>query len=590
VEVPAGTTLFVEGTEADALYLLERGQVEIMVRGPDGDRSVALLTGPAYFGELGLLLAYRTASARALTEVCLWTLPRRKFEQLAQERAAIGLNTARSLAHLIDVRSRERVGAASRPERDDQASAPPTRAAQPRRNLSGIAAAVAVPAALWMVGPPAGMTLSGWHVSAIMVGAAIAWLSQAIPDFAVAVARATAWGLAGLAPIHLAFGGFANEAWVLALSAMAVASVMQQSGLFLRMALLLIRSFSTTQAGQVFGLLTGGIFTTPLVPSATARAATGAAITSELADSLHYPERSPASAAIAFAALIGYTSFSSAFMTGRTTNFFVLGLLPPSLHIDWLHWLVFAAPAAIMTLIGALGLLRLLFPPGLASRADATIVHRQQRVLGPMTRREYAAVVALVVMLAGLILLPRWQLDLGWAGAASLVVLLAAGALDPAALRGIDWGYLIFFGLLVGSGGVFQSVGIDRWVESAVVPVTHWVRSPEILVVFLGVFVACARLVLARAPADFLLCLALVPIAPKLGLSPWVVGFVILTISNTWLIPTLSDSYLLARTVTKGALFTDRDGMLVGAGLVLLALMAIAASLPYWRALGLLAP
>ncbi len=49
------------------------------------------------------------------------------------------------------------------------------------------------------------------------------------------------------------------------------------------------------------------------------------------------------------------------------------------------------------------------------------------------------------------------------------------------------------------------------------------------------------------------------------------------------LIPSFSDFYVLARTVTKGTLFTDREGIVVGAGLVLLALTAVAASIPYWR-------
>lgn len=92
---------------------------------------------------------------------------------------------------------------------------------------------------------------------------------------------------------------------------------------------------------------------------------------------------------------------------------------------------------------------------------------------------------------------------------------------------------------------------------------------------------------LPRVPANFLLSLALIPASPQLGLSPWLVGFIVLTVGNTWLLPGLSDFYILIRDATRGEMFTDRDGFYVGVVLTVLVLIAITASVPYWQAMGL---
>jgi NTE family protein len=81
-----GEVIAHEGTEADALFLLERGLVAITVASPDGEMSLREVSAPAHFGELGLLLARRTATSRALTDVVAWRLPRARFESLVKDR------------------------------------------------------------------------------------------------------------------------------------------------------------------------------------------------------------------------------------------------------------------------------------------------------------------------------------------------------------------------------------------------------------------------------------------------------------------------------------------------------------------------
>src|SRR5919204_1645347 len=76
IELQAGAVILAEGTAGDhALYLVEHGRVEVSIATAAGERSLARLEAPAYFGEMAVLLARRTATVRALTDVRLWRGP-----------------------------------------------------------------------------------------------------------------------------------------------------------------------------------------------------------------------------------------------------------------------------------------------------------------------------------------------------------------------------------------------------------------------------------------------------------------------------------------------------------------------------------
>lgn len=594
VHLPAGATVFEEGANADALYLLAEGRVAVTVRALTGERTLAELVAPAHFGELGLFLARRTGSAKAMSDVTLWKLPRDRFEQLLRERLAIGVAVAASLAELMDRRSREHAGAPLvRYATSALVLERPTVTRPLRWRIAGLALALGVPLALWLLDAPGGLSQDGWHVLLIVAGAALAWLFEPVPDYVVTLAMAAAWGIAGLVPISLAFGGFASSSWALAVGALALAAAMARSGLLFRIALLALQTFPRTHAGQVAALLAGGLLTTPLVPLAVARVATVAPLSREIARALGYAAQSRAQAALAFAGLIGYGSFSSVFLTGLAMNFFILDLVPAPdrARFGWLQWLVAAAPVGVVVLAGAVVVLLALFRPEVPPKATADILRRQERILGPPSRRELVTIVAVSVLLLGLLLQPLIRVDAAWLALASLALAVAGGGLDRERFRGsIDWGFLLLFGVLLGTGGVLHSAGVDRWIGALLVPVAHAVGDPGLLAVALAAFVVACRLAIPWIPATLLLSLALVPVAPQLGLTPWVVGLIILVAANTWIHPSQSDFCRLTREATGGVMFTERQGIVAGVAMTAVTLAAIAASVPYWRAMGVLTP
>jgi ATP-binding cassette subfamily B protein len=81
-----GDVVFVEGTPGDALYVVARGQVEVLTTGPTGaERRLAVLRDGDYFGEMALLRdAPRSATVRARAPSTLLALDRVQFTRLLE--------------------------------------------------------------------------------------------------------------------------------------------------------------------------------------------------------------------------------------------------------------------------------------------------------------------------------------------------------------------------------------------------------------------------------------------------------------------------------------------------------------------------
>jgi di/tricarboxylate transporter len=585
-----GEVIVREGEVADSLYLLASGTVEVSVRADGADRSVRSISAPATFGEFGVLLGERTATVRAISAAQTWRIPRDRFERLVRERPALGLAIARALATTIDRRDRSRVGAPL-PSRDRLRSmvAAPLPRRSPLSRIAAMAFTVGIPAALWLLPAPGGLTDVGWHIALVMVGGAIGWLLEPVPDFAIALGMAAAWGVAGLAPPSLAFGGFASSAWVTALAALGISSAMAASGLLFRASLMLLRVFPPTHRGQVAALLVGGVVLTPLVPSVFGRVATVAPVARELSHALGYAKASRGSAAIAFAAILGNTVLGPIFLTGIVTNFLIVALLPAAeqMRFGWIGWLIAGAPAGLVLLAGS-AIAALALHPRSGSRASSIVRLSQERSLGRMSRHELVSLLALGVFVIGLLLQQLMRVDIGVIGMVALLVAIGGGALDRQTFRtGIDWATLVLFGVLLGAGAVLRSGGVDRWIADLIVPITRSFGQPALMILLLALFGVVVRLVLPMVPAGFILLITLVPAAPQLGLSGWVVGFVSSVVVFTWIVPRQYEVLRMMREITEGEMFNDRQAVVIGVTITVIALVAILISVPYWHAIGL---
>ena len=102
VHLPGGGTLFRQGEEGDAMYLIAAGRVEVIVE-TDGEREVVREMGRGEnLGELSLLTDEpRAATIRAIRDAELLRLSRDAFESLLADQPAAALQLTRILARWV---------------------------------------------------------------------------------------------------------------------------------------------------------------------------------------------------------------------------------------------------------------------------------------------------------------------------------------------------------------------------------------------------------------------------------------------------------------------------------------------------------
>jgi diguanylate cyclase (GGDEF)-like protein len=89
----AGTTLFTEGDEGHALFILESGAVAVSIRLPDGsEQEIARFSPGDFFGEMSIFdHAPRSATCRAAEDSALYSLSREAFADITAHHARIAL-------------------------------------------------------------------------------------------------------------------------------------------------------------------------------------------------------------------------------------------------------------------------------------------------------------------------------------------------------------------------------------------------------------------------------------------------------------------------------------------------------------------
>jgi NTE family protein len=102
VEVPARRFLFRAGEEADRLYIVRSGRLEVLAEGADGPRVVRVVGPGAALGELALLTGRpRSASVRAVRDSEVLELDAERFEDALAADPALARAVARSLARQL---------------------------------------------------------------------------------------------------------------------------------------------------------------------------------------------------------------------------------------------------------------------------------------------------------------------------------------------------------------------------------------------------------------------------------------------------------------------------------------------------------
>jgi len=477
----------------------------------------------------------------------------------------------------------------------------------------GLFLALAALIILLLIPAPAGLTVAGQRMLALLVFSVILWMTEGVsyPVSAVIIAALMTF-LIGTSPhaetagkfyttsqgLAMALGGFGNTAWALVGAALFLSVAMMKTGLDRRIALNILSVIGAKANRVVMGVIIVGFILSFFVPSTTARVACIVPIVVGIINAFGVNRKSRFAAVLMIASAQADSIWNVGIKTAAAQNMIAVNFVKQQLGYDisWLEWFTAAAPfAAIMSVVLYFVLIKTMPPEVKEIPGGQAIVQKELAALGKMTLAEKKL---LVISLA---LLFFWttekvlhNIDTSSSTLVAITLMMIPGigimSWEEAQSR-VSWGTLLLFGIGISLGSAIISTKAGAWLAKAIVPFFGLSAAPALTVLLiLAAFLIIIHLGFASATA---LASAMIPIIIEVlknistpGLS--IIGMTMIlqyVVSFGFILPVNAPQNMIAFGTDT---FTAQEFMRTGIPLTIIAFLIIALlSATYWKFLGL---
>ena len=419
------------------------------------------------------------------------------------------------------------------------------------------------------------------------------WAFKLVPDYVAGMLSILVVLVLGITPSDVVLSGFQSSGFFMAMSIFVLAVVIVDSGLVYRLSLLLLKLTPCSTFFYNLMLTLIGLLFTPILPSANGRVGLISPLLKDLLSSLKFKSQGRDATRMALSAFFGVSLFSSIFLTSKAINFLVFTMLPTQVQ-DSFQWSDWAQAAAItgVTLFALFMLLSyLLFNTGKHPELDKSQIKLQLNILGRMSLKEWGAVLGVLLLVAGIVTTSIHKIKPAWIGLAIMFIFLALGSLSKKSFREkIDWPFLFLLGTLIGLTRTLNYLGLDQLLANKLSGLQQMMTDNFYLfvLVLFGVILVL-RTALSTIATIVIASSVFLPLANIAGVNMWVVGFIILTLSEAFLLPYQSTYYLLFKGINSPQpLYHEGAFLRFNIWMTLFRLMAVYASIPVWRAMEIL--
>ena len=247
-------------------------------------------------------------------------------------------------------------------------------------------------------------------------------------------------------------------------------------------------------------------------------------------------------------------------------------------------------PAGIFIILFIYASIHFLFPlkkeekKGIFSKTLQSELKR----LGPMSKAERFSLSILSLTLIGWLTTPFHGIKEAWVALAGLLLFLTTGYLDKKNFRNnINWGLILFFGIVNSIGAVSIYLKIDNWFLSLVGPIlTRFSLGPLGFLTVVTLMVSIARLFLRKDAVVILFTLSIVPLGKSIGIHPGVVLLTIVMACGCFFLQYQDSPYQIAYSSTNGQAFSHVQARKILVAKFIATLIGLALSVPYWKMLG----
>jgi len=439
---------------------------------------------------------------------------------------------------------------------------------------------------------PDALSFSARAALGALVGSIIWWIAGVLPDFMTAMLMAVLFMSVCHVPVQTVFSAFSGSAWWLLMAAFGLSLGVTKSGLMHRISLYVLKIFPCTFAGQVLGLMTVGAVTAPFIPSMSAKSTMMAPLTMEISDSMGFSRKGKAGSGLFLAMLVGLRNPGPLFISASVLGYAFLGQYPAAYAEKYTmaYWLTAALPWFLCVSVLNFLMLLVLFKPKQAAVFDQQIFRRALQTLGPLSRSEKQMLCILIATMALWATESVHGIAAHVVAIAALCVMLACGILDQKQFcTEMNWGPILYIGIVLGLPAVFAYLGIDAWImELSGGLFARFAADPYLFLLCIGIVTVLLRFVIVSEAALVGVVMAfLVPLSIQLGIQPWIVGFAVYALISPWFFHYQNPVYMAAYYAVDGQF--GRHGAMAGycAVYCLICLAGLMLSVPYWEWMGM---
>lgn len=434
------------------------------------------------------------------------------------------------------------------------------------------------------------------HISlftAIISISLVMWAFSLMPDFVPGLLGILLILLFGLAPNEIALSGLSSSGFLLAFSVMGLGAVITSSGLTRRYTLWLLRHLPANTFFHQFAVFLTGLLFTPIVPTITGRATIVGPVLNEIVRGWDEKTRKKSSTMVYAGGLDGINYLSPIFLTAAPANFMIFGLLPPQEQqaFQFIFWMIAASVTGMIMLILYFLFAAIFFRAYTKVKINKATIEHEWQQLGPMNWAEHVALLGILALAVGIMTASLHKIGIPQITFLVLCSLLFAGVLSREDFaQKIDWAFLLLLASMIGILATMEYLKIDEHLIEQLSWLGYLMRQDfSSFVLYLSAAILLVRLLIPLNPAILIFAAALLPLASGAGISAWLIGFVILVIAETAFFGYQSPYIFLFRNLTsKTVPYNERQVRWFHAVLIGAKLLAIYASIPFWRQLGVL--
>ena len=455
-----------------------------------------------------------------------------------------------------------------------------------------------VPLGIFLWGSDSGLTEKQLYFIMILSATILMWIFQLTVEFVPTIFAVLAILVLDMVPASTALSGFTSGSFFMAMSVFAVGALLVSSGLAYRVVLFVLRFVPHSQFWYSLTLFLTGFLVTPIFPTTNGRITLASPILVDMIRALGFQERGIASTRLSIATFAGFAVFATAFLSSKSINFVIYGLLPFQIReqFDWLRWISAAGVSTLILMLFTFLFLALAFRNREQSQISSFQVKAQIRVLGPISKAEWASILSIGLFFIGITTSSIHKIQIAWIGLTVLYLTLSLNFLTKREFqRNIDWSFLFYLGTLIGLVKSMSYLGIDQIIISAFenpplnLVANYMTENFYLFVLILSLLNFLVRFFIPNNACVVIFASIFLPIAEVNGINVWVIGFILLIMSDGWFLPHQSTYYVLFRDLLKKEKVYQEKWMIafnfwINIGRV----VSILVSIPYWRSAGIL--